>query len=143
MELEHLAKILLEDIWANEEVSFFPVKNWHIDSLKIQEIAFKINVANLPANFLETWDMKLSEFIATHQNDNNKQPIKDYTDIAFSGKGPIWLYTFLIAPLANKRNIFVFTKYEEEDCFICVYAKGSKMIGKVILRKDLEEIESF
>lgn len=139
-----LANALLKEIWGNEDLEILPIRNWKYDDLWLQEIPFKITKTQnggpqLPINFLESWDFNLVNFACFDLSDN--KPIKYDSSILISGKGPIWLYVYLAIPFANKRNVFVMSKFEERECFICVYSKGGKMAGKVLYLDEMVRIE--
>jgi len=132
------------EIWSTQDVVFNPIRSYFYDNKFLQEISFRLNVEKLKdeklkADFLRDWRFSLTSFLSNDSYDDDSRPLKDGSTILFSGRGPIWLYAPLVMPLYNKRNVYVYTKFEEDDSFVCVYSKGAVNTGKVIKRKELDQ----
>lgn len=122
-----IAKIL-GAFWKNELVRFEPIRQITVGGTKLQLIQFQTQ-GDLPSNFLQTWDFDLEGFVAS--TDGDALPIRVGMPVAFSGKAPNWIISFLAIPLKNLRTVYVFNNTTQD--YICVFAqKSDKCLGQVL-----------
>ncbi len=112
---------LLDAFWMNELVRFEPIRVVTMGSIRVQKIELKLQIKDLPSNFLETCGLEIEGFMAESKLD--PAPIQSDLPVAISGGGPIWLYAYLIIPFKNRRTVYVYNK--PSNGYICVYSLPS------------------
>jgi hypothetical protein len=122
---EQIAKAVHKD----ESVWFRPLVEKTVGGQKLQFIEFE-GLPSIPTDLFKTWDVRLDDFVSISDSDN--RPIKRNIPVAIGGRGPNWLYAFLVIPFANNREVFIFNNNTGE--YVCAYARRDQqaMLGKVL-----------
>lgn len=120
---------IANSIRKNEPVQFEPVKIETIDNTRLQIVKFKISSnKNLPSDFLKNWDFNMLDFRS--QSTGEKAVINPELPIAFSGRGPGWLYCYFSVPFKNLNDLFLYNSVTND--YICFYSKTNNLLGKVL-----------
>lgn len=117
---------IADALWKNEKVKFEPIEIKKFNDVEIQLVSFQIE--SLPSDFLKFWDFDINDFI---MQKHGKQPIiKRNIPVAFNGKGPNWLFSFLTIPFKNINDVFLYNNVSGD--YICVYSLKGDLLGKVL-----------
>ncbi len=115
-------------IWTNEPIRIHPIQVKEISGQTVQEIEFEILNQPLPTNMLKTWDIRLEDHISTQDKDGKS--ITRGIPVAFAGRLPNWIYTYLSIPFYNKRTVYIYNQVSNE--YICVYSPEPTTTGTVL-----------
>ncbi|MCB0540301.1 MAG: TIR domain-containing protein [Bacteroidetes bacterium] len=119
-------------------IRFLPLKTIKEEGVKMQKITFVIDRV-IEQDILETWEFDITDFISFNNGDN--KPIKLGIPVAFQGRAPVWLYTFLAMPFYNKSDVYIYTAFS--NSYIRTYKLPTSNLPKEIISKDLVPNENY
>jgi len=120
---------ILEAFWKNEDVRFSPIEVIEVQGVRLQRIHFEVTKKTLASDFIKNWRFDITEFIA--DDSTSPKPIKQHLPVAFYGKAPNWLITYLVIPFKNLRSVYVYNNTSND--YICSYSKGAdNILGNVL-----------
>ena len=109
-----------EAIRAHETVRLGPVREETIEGQRVQIIEIQMKEARISTDLLATWRFNMLDFVAERAEEN--KPIKVGLPVAFTGRAPNWLYTYLTIPFKNLRDVYVYNT--DANAYVCVAPPG-------------------
>jgi hypothetical protein len=130
---EQSAREIASAIGRHEKIQFGPVVPKTVGGIELQLIHFEITApgGSLPTDILRGLDLNIERDFLAYQAED-KKPLRAGKPVAFSGKGPNWLYAYLVVQFKNQCPVYVFNNLSSE--YICVYDIGAppRQLGSVL-----------
>lgn len=127
-DLDKTAQAIADSIWKDYEIGFAAVTKESIGDLSFLEVHVKSNVERISENVFEHWNFSIRDFL-------DDPPFDTGLPIAFEGRLPNWMYSYLSIPLFNNREVLLYN-YGSKG-YVCVYSPFSKAMQGRFFKKEI------